>query len=203
MGGRLHHGEGACLGNWSFWLRQPKNTLIQKVTLPSPHRHELSGLEQTETGWAVVSGGTVEWSGVLPEPPSLREQTALSVDNGVLVVAGPDCSIDARLLDSSEKLWSSNLAFSLNADVELVPDDGVVVALSHEWYDAKSIQLFDLKTGAAGPWLNIVDTSWPIERYGGGETGFTDEFESEYFVRVPPWGDRLRHLLIDAARTAG
>ncbi|WP_287187831.1 hypothetical protein, partial [Rhodovulum sp.] len=34
---KLNHGEGACLENWTFWLRQPKNTFFQKLTLPSPH----------------------------------------------------------------------------------------------------------------------------------------------------------------------
>ena len=155
-------------------------------------------VDQTETNWAVVSGGEVKQTGVSPEPPSWRERTALSVNNELFAQAGPECSLKIRQLVSHEELWSETLAFSLNADVEIFPADGVVVVLSYEWYGAQSIQLFDLRTGAAGPWLNIVDSSWP--NIGQPPNlGDPSELQEEYFVRVPPWGGRLRNLLLDAA----
>lgn len=145
-------------------------------------------------GWAIERSGTIE--DALQQP----ERVSLASENGYLAATWSSCSIELRRLDTDERLWSDDLAFSLNADLEIVPSDGIVIAFSREWYDAHSLQVFDLKTGAPGPWVNVTDVMWPYDQAPSTNSEEQSDPEKVLVVRVPPWGDRLRKLIIDAAR---
>jgi len=153
--------------------------------------------------WVILFDKNGVWSvgktGVVKDPPGWTETIALAVSNEIYAMSHVDCSLKAFRLDTGEQLWSETLAFSLGVDLKLIPADGIAIAKSREWYDAVSVQIFDLRTGAPGPWVNIVEASFPDTPLSSNVNNENNEYETELTLRLPPWGDRLRRLLMDAA----
>ncbi len=135
-------------------------------------------LEPDGEEWAVVASDHIadaDSSGINPR--------VFAVSGNAFATYDGFCSLVVSQPGSRDTVWEGTMAFEQNGSVEIWPEEGVLLAVSHEWYDGTSLQLFDLATGAPGPWVIVTGDSWP-----GDE---------DVLLNVPPWGDGLRRRLLE------
>jgi len=71
----------------------------------------------------------------------------------------------------------------LEVEFDFDAEDGVLTVRSNEWYNSYSIELYDMRTGAQGPWLLVENSN-------------DHRAEGSFAPVSPPWGDRLRRMIL-------
>lgn len=138
-------------------------------------------LARTADSWTLSRSGRVD--GVLESPSPVTFAT----DGGWLAFYGGDCLVHILSADEDGPEHEVVPAFENHIGLTIDTADGVLEVISHEWYGALAVQLFDLRTGASGPWLNIADEGYPEGAMA----------ERPLLLHAPPWGDRLRRMILE------
>lgn len=145
--------------------------------------------------WVAVSRDGPDWrisgSGDFEGSNRLRMKPRFAFNDGILFRTGQNCTIEAVNPLSETPLWTGTFAFVQDQMLEVRSDDGVVLAYSNEWYGWLALQLFDIRTGAAGPWVNVPENIIQTQ-----DTRQIASFNPSISLNLPPWGDRLRRMLL-------
>jgi len=140
-------------------------------------------LRKDEAGWNIMTAADKVTLG-----GSFRPFVGFSENYLVALSASGDeesCELVVHDLSSGGRIATIEAGFFRQIASTISEKDGLIFVSSQEWYGTTSLELFDLQSGAAGPWLLIErqnDSDWHAVKNG--------------VIKSPPWGDQLRRAML-------